>query len=174
MHDRIVFHSPTGKRFGICNYEMEGIYVLSVGKTIDAYCTKCKLVLTHVVLFEVGEGVKRVECKTCHSQHQYRPAAPGSKPRDQKKSSRTPRQKKASSDAGKSPNEALLLWEIKRRELDPARPVREYHMQDQYRAGEVISHATFGLGFVERITSDKTMLVLFQGAEKVMAMNRPA
>lgn len=148
--------------------------MLSVGKNIDAYCTKCKLVLTHVILFQKGDGIMKVECKTCHSQHQYRPAAPGSKPREPKKTPRAPRQTKSSSDAVKSANEALLLWEIKRRELDPERPVREYRMQDKFAAGEVISHASFGLGFVERITSDKTMIVLFQGAVKVMAMNRPA
>ncbi len=36
-----------------------------VGKNIDAFCSRCRLTLAHIVLYEVGGAVHRVKCKTC-------------------------------------------------------------------------------------------------------------
>ena len=45
-----------------------------VGENIDAHCLKCKLVLAHIVLYEVGGKVSKVKCKTCGAEHKYRGA----------------------------------------------------------------------------------------------------
>ena len=42
------------------------------GGEIDAYCTKCRLDLTHRIIAMVEGAVKKVECKTCGSHHLYR------------------------------------------------------------------------------------------------------
>jgi len=52
----------------------------SVGKNVDALCTRCGLVLAHIVLYEVGGIIARVKCKTCGTEHKYR----GAKTRDRK------------------------------------------------------------------------------------------
>ena len=49
------------------------------GQDIDAYCTKCKLVLAHVIIALRGTRPAKVECKTCKSIHAYRKEAPGKK-----------------------------------------------------------------------------------------------
>ncbi len=141
-----------------------------VGNNIDAYCTKCKLLLSHTVVSEVGGVAHNVQCKTCGSQHKYRRA-----PSERKTGGKTVREvlsRRASvNSAGKQPLNATLLWELKHRDLDHDTAIREYRMNDKYKAGEVIQHHAFGVGFVERITSDTRMNVLFKDAVKMMAMN---
>jgi hypothetical protein len=51
----------------------------AVASEVDAYCTKCRLDLSHRVIAMVGDVIKKVECLTCHSHHLYR--APRSTPR---------------------------------------------------------------------------------------------
>lgn len=48
---------------------------LRVGQDIDAWCTKCRLDSTHVIVAMGPDGVKpkRVECTSCNGQHNYRP-----------------------------------------------------------------------------------------------------
>ncbi len=141
-----------------------------VGKRIDAQCTKCKLLLSHVVMCEVGGKVKKVKCKTCGSEHMYRVAAP------QKKSDASmarPGQEKRVKTASKSKkpvNDAPLQWTLKQGEMNPETPVKAYRIQDIYKHEDVIRHPVFGLGFVGRV-SDTSMEVLFKDSIKLMAMN---
>jgi cytochrome c5 len=51
-----------------------------VGTNIDAWCTKCKLVLAHTIEAIAQDSIKRVSCNTCHGTHQYKSQAPGEKP----------------------------------------------------------------------------------------------
>lgn len=46
-----------------------------VGKDLDAWCTRCKLDTTHVIVSLKADGLspKRVECTSCRGQHNYRP-----------------------------------------------------------------------------------------------------
>ncbi|MCB9701806.1 MAG: hypothetical protein H6711_07940 [Myxococcales bacterium] len=46
-----------------------------VGQDIDAWCTRCRLDTTHVIVAMASDGTKpkRVECTSCHGQHNYRP-----------------------------------------------------------------------------------------------------
>jgi len=49
--------------------------------------------------------------------------------------------------------------------------IKDYSIHNQYTTEDVINHSVFGLGFVERIVSDKSMDVLFHDSVKLMAMN---
>ncbi|HRY35918.1 MAG TPA: hypothetical protein P5249_08405 [Smithellaceae bacterium] len=139
------------------------------GDDIDAYCTKCKLLLTHTVLSETGGIARNVQCKTCGAQHKYR-RAPGA--RKASGSLRTILSERLGLNAaGKQPVSATTLWEIKNQDMLPHAAVREYSMQDRYKYRDVIQHPTFGLGFVEKIRSETSMKVLFRDAVKLMAMN---
>ncbi len=50
--------------------------VSMVGKNVDCLCSRCKLVLAHVVLYEVAGDVQGVKCKTCGAEHRYRGPRP--------------------------------------------------------------------------------------------------
>ncbi len=50
--------------------------VPAVGRDIDAWCTRCKLDLGHVITAMSGDTVVQVRCNTCGSVHRYKdPAA---------------------------------------------------------------------------------------------------
>ena len=137
-----------------------------IGKDIEAYCTKCKLLLDHIILVERDNAVSRVKCKTCGSEHNYRSAAPS--PKKPSLSPHPPREKKGKSAQS---NTFLAQWESKKNELKPNNPIKIYRTQDTFRFKDVIQHHVFGLGFVERIISDTRMDVLFSDSIKRMVMN---
>ncbi|MBI4460819.1 MAG: hypothetical protein HY648_12275 [Acidobacteria bacterium] len=43
-----------------------------LGDIIDDYCGRCRLLTNHSVVAIVGEEVKRVRCRTCDNEHDYR------------------------------------------------------------------------------------------------------
>ena len=49
---------------------------LAVGSDVDAYCTKCKMVLTHTVVAMQGLKPRRVKCNTCSGDHNFRATKP--------------------------------------------------------------------------------------------------
>lgn len=49
--------------------------------------------------------------------------------------------------------------------------ILEYRIDSVYRSGDVIMHAKFDLGFVQRVISEARIEVLFRGSLKLMAMN---
>ena len=143
-----------------------------VGENIDAYCLKCKLVLAHIVLFEVGGVVNRVKCKTCGAEHKYRgvksPAA------EKETRARVSKDKKTKTPSRSSSINIAALWEARKADLSPEATVKQYHMQQGYSVRDVIEHPVFGLGFVEQVVSDKRIDVLFQDSLKSLAMNIPS
>ena len=46
------------------------------GGEADSFCTRCRMVLAHTILALEGGKPARVECNTCHGQHNYRPGTP--------------------------------------------------------------------------------------------------
>jgi hypothetical protein len=141
-----------------------------VGENIDAHCLKCKLVLAHIVLYEVAGTVSKVKCKTCGAEHKYRGTKPPAKKGDPVREKRT----KPGSTSKAATSSAPMQWAVRQRNIDPGSIVKDYCMQNQYKVNDMIIHSLFGLGFVERIVSEKRMDVLFQDAVKSMAMNIPA
>jgi hypothetical protein len=47
---------------------------MRVGDEIDDYCSRCKRNTDHAVVAMVGEAAKRVRCRTCNNEHNYRPS----------------------------------------------------------------------------------------------------
>ena len=144
--------------------------MLSVGDNIDAYCLKCKLVLAHVIMFKVDGVVNRVKCKTCGAEHKYRGTTPGVKKAAAVRSPGVSRVKKPV--AAKEPvNNAPLQWDLKSRNMPPETTIRDYSIRDTYKVNQVINHPTFGIGFVEKVASDKSVFILFHDAVRLMGMN---
>ena len=45
---------------------------IRLGDTIDDYCTRCRLPTDHSVVALIGEEVKKVRCRTCNHEHDFR------------------------------------------------------------------------------------------------------
>ena len=144
--------------------------MLSVGENIDAYCLKCKLVLAHVILFKVDEAVNRVKCKTCGAEHKYRGTGPAAK---KAAAVRTPGAVRAKKPVAAKVvvNDAPLQWDLKSRNMPPETSIRNYSIKETFKVNNVISHPVFGVGFVEKVVTDKSIYVLFNDSVKLMGMN---
>jgi hypothetical protein len=144
--------------------------VLSVGDNIDSYCLKCKLVLAHVILFKVDGVVNRVKCKTCGAEHKYRETMPGVK---KTAAVRTPGAARGRKPAAEkvTVNEAPLQWALRSRNMPPKTSILDYYVKDTFKVKQVINHPVFGIGFVEKVASDKSVFVLFSDKVRLMGMN---
>lgn len=143
-----------------------GLPVSLVGRNIDAFCSRCRLTLAHVVLCEVAGTVRRVQCRTCGTQHGYlgprpdrRPEIPAERPRGVR-------------GAVPVPPADSRQWEKRSAEVPPDAVVWDYRLTERYEKGDVIQHPQFGRGFVVQIPTDTSMDVLFRWGRKRMAMNR--
>ncbi|MDD4357987.1 MAG: hypothetical protein PHN98_12160 [Smithellaceae bacterium] len=141
-----------------------------VGENIDAYCLKCKLILSHVILFKVDGVAHRVKCKTCGAEHKYRGTMPPIK--------KTAAVRKPGAVRAKKPvaekvtvNTAPLLWNLKIHNMGPSKAMRNYSIKETYKVNDVINHPVFGIGFVEETFWDKSISVLFNDSVKLMGMN---
>lgn len=147
----------------------------SVGDNIDAYCLKCKLLLAHVILFKVDGVVSRVKCKTCGAEHKYRPAVAATvkKERGERAVAKKSAKPKSAADskAKLSDAQAAQAWDLKIRNRKAEDPVYDYSIYKTYKVGDILNHPTFGMGFVEKILSDKSMSVLFSNSIKLLGMN---
>ena len=144
--------------------------MLSVGDNIDAYCLKCKLVLAHLILFKVDGVVSRVKCKTCGAEHKYRGTTPGAKKKVAERTTGTVRTKKPAASKV-TVNEAPLQWDLKSRNMRPETTILNYSIKDTFKANQVINHPVFGVGFVEKVVSEKSISVLFSDSVRLMGMN---
>jgi hypothetical protein len=144
--------------------------VLSVGENIDAYCLKCKLVLAHVILFKVDDVVNRVKCKTCGAEHKYRGTVPGAKKTATVRTLSAVRAKKTAA-AKVTVNDAPLQWDLKSRNMPPQTSIRDYSIKETFKVNNVINHPVFGVGFVEKVVTDKSIFVLFNDSVRLMGMN---
>ena len=108
-----------------------------VGRSCEAWCTRCKSEAEHTIVALVDGFPKRVECNICHSQHNYR-VAPGQRPPAKKKGSRPRRV-----NHNNSPGERLLATYD-----NPG--ARLYSMTERFEADEVVSHERFGIGVDSR------------------------
>jgi hypothetical protein len=134
----------------------------AVGKDVDSWCTKCKLMLAHTVEAMVGTKVTRVHCNTCGSQHAFRPTPPGKSAAGTKSAATKAREPKASPE---KQYEALL------RGKDPSK-ARTYAPSERFAAAELIKHPTFGLGFVLLVKESNKIEVAFADGPKVLAHGR--
>ena len=128
---------------------------ITTGGDIAAYCTKCRLILEHVIVAMVGGAVAKVKCKTCGSTHRLRDGSAAKTGRAKKK------------DPSPKPLvPAEALWEAA---LRSARgPERPYDMTGAYRAGDVIIHSVFGRGILQKVFPGKCS-VLFRDKERLLA-----
>jgi len=84
-----------------------------LGDIIDDHCTRCHMLTNHSVAAMVGEEVKKVRCRTCNHEHDYRHGKGG-----QKKAKLSAYEQVLASILGGKPGEAAP------KPPEPARPVK--------------------------------------------------
>ena len=151
------------------NHKEGGSSLSLVGKNIDAFCSRCQLTLAHIVLYEMWGAVRAVKCKTCGAEHRYHGPAP-------EKRCSVPAVRRSGTAPSVRPQTVrpadARQWEARNAAITPDVVVWDYKLTERYEKGDVITHPSFGRGFVESITADG-MEVLFGEGRKRMAMNRP-
>ena len=131
------------------------------GEDTDARCSKCKLVLAHVIVATDGPRIVRVQCKTCGGVHAYR------SPADSKKSSKTKAVRSRASS--KKTQEVDYDRAIANHDISRA---RHYRTSESFDEGEVLSHRTFGLGLVTRLIDNNKIEAIFPAGCRVLIHNR--
>jgi hypothetical protein len=134
---------------------------IAVGSTVDAYCTKCKLVLAHTIMAMDKAKPRRVRCNTCNGEHNYRAAKPVAKAAA----------KKGEKKAKTTPKKTRQTWEEVMQEAS-AKPHKKYAMSGNFGEGDWIEHATFGLGCVQSFIAPNKITVRFADATRMLVCNR--
>ena len=132
--------------------------VKQVSEDIVAYCTSCKMDLTHVIVALDGEKVKKVLCKTCKKEHVYKAPKEGKAPLKKK---RLPAKSK------KKTISPLEEWEKTMEQAKDA-PTKVYAQDGSFGEGEKVDHSKFGLGLITKIIQPNKMEVIFEEGTKLM------
>jgi hypothetical protein len=123
----------------------------------------------HVVVAMVGKQPARVECLSCHKQHNYKAAPPGTKKKEaagEPAKRARPREPASRPALEKHPLDALLAV----RSESEARP---YTPTDRYAVGELVRHPSFGLGAVSATPAPGKIEVVFRDFSKLLMHERP-
>lgn len=145
------------------------------GGEIDAYCTKCRLDLNHRIIAMIGNDVKRVECLTCHGDHNYRRTqADRDKEKERKAMAREIHAPKTGS-LTRTPRGATAI-KLSNRQLweksiagQPPTSFKSYNVKATFSPGELIRHSKFGDGVVARVIDPLKVEVLFEDGPRTMA-----
>jgi len=146
------------------------------GGEIDSYCTKCRLDLTHRIIAMVGDTVKKVECKTCGSHHQYRrPKSERDAVKDKvmKRSDERPRSggsTRAERAAAQSrlERDQTAAWEHAIAG-QPTTAFKAYRITLILAEGELVHHSKFGDGVVAKVIDRGKVEILFEDGPRTMA-----
>jgi hypothetical protein len=121
-----------------------------VGGEVDAFCTRCQLLLAHTVIAMLGTVPVKVECNTCRNVHRFRGASTAVKSATR----RTPR-------GGLTQTFEQMLAAC------TAAP-RPYASSALFATGDVIDHTAFGRGFVSGQKDPGKVEVTFRTGVKTL------
>jgi len=132
-----------------------------VGKSVDGWCARCKLMLAHTIEAVVDDKITRTHCNTCGAQHGYRRTPPGTASATSRGTSPAPR-KTAKGPAPAVDYRALLQGV----DIGKARP---YKMSERFQVKDLIRHPTFGVGLVIAVRDTNKIDVGFNDGVKTLA-----
>jgi hypothetical protein len=133
---------------------------IAAGSEVEAYCTKCKMVLAHTVVTMQGTKPRRVKCNTCTGEHNFR--------------AEKPQTKAAPKKAGKAKSPAKRTRQTWTEVMQEAsgKPHKTYSMSGSFGEGDWIEHKTFGLGCVQTFTPPNKITVRFADSTRMLICNR--
>jgi hypothetical protein len=133
-----------------------------VGSDVEAYCTKCKMVLAHTIVALQGTKPRRVKCNTCGGDHNYRPTKPVAK---------TAAKKAPAKAKSTSTRKVRQSWDEIMQDAS-GKPHKTYSMSGSFGEGDWIEHSTFGLGCVQTFTAPNKITVRFADSTRTLVCNR--
>ena len=135
--------------------------MIKVGGEIDAFCSRCELVLAHTIHAVLAGRPVKVECNTCHAVHRYR--SPPGRPGPRAAAARAARA------GGERPAATGFDQLLAARDLSRAQP---YSPRKRYAVDDVVDHNVFGRGFVSAIKDGDKVEITFRGEVKVLVHGR--
>lgn len=152
---------------------------LTAGSEIDAWCTKCRMLLGHRIVALVRTTPARVICMTCGSEHRYLKAAPGSQSVAPVKRladgslsqvSRVGATPAARTHAHSAPRSSPKPSEWEARVLGQSvTSFTRYSMGQKFTPGELVSHPKFGDGYVLEVVDPNKVSIMFRDGPKTLA-----
>lgn len=133
----------------------------SVGKEALSYCTKCRMDLAHTIVAMKGDQIAKVECKTCHTIHQFRAPKGITEPAPKAK------RKAKGAEGGSSKATVEDTWNQLMSD-HKAKPEKGYNVKSTFLVGDKIAHKTFGQGFVSRVIYPNKIEVIFRNDVRVL------
>ncbi len=130
-----------------------------VGRSCVSWCTLCRSEMQHTIIAMVEDSPKRVECDSCHSQHNYR-LAPGGRKQAARKAS-------GSSRIGRK----NTRWE-RLVPTDDNPEARLYSLTERFEKDEVLAHKSLGIGIVQQVQPGNKIEVLFESGKKLLVHGR--
>ncbi len=128
-----------------------------VGGDTLAYCTRCKMELSHVVVSMVDARPVRVLCKTCKGEHNFKLANPIASSTRKTRAKSTP----------KVVMKASALWEQRLAERHSADLV-PYQTVKSFKKDDVLQHPSFGVEIDEEVKRGGKILVLFREGQQIL------
>jgi len=144
------------------------------GGDVDAFCTRCKLDLGHTILAMVGTSIARVRCNTCGGDHVYRGQKgvkePGRAPAAAPRASASAGSGSGGSKRATKAEKEVISFDqlLAERDQDGAIP---YSIRRTFAVDQVVSHPTFGMGFVSAVRGDKVDIT-FRSEVKTLVHGR--
>ena len=141
---------------------------LAVGKELVSYCTRCRMDLGHTIVSMMGGMPARVICRTCKSEHNYKPkkgvTEPGSVAPSRGSpgtSTRAPREKTVEKTV---PVEVEWMKQLNA----STKAIKGYAANESFDVGDRISHPTFGEGIIQKQIFPNKIEVLFRADLKTL------
>ena len=131
-----------------------------LGKSVDSWCGRCKLMLAHTIEAVVNNKITRTHCNTCGAQHAYRRNPPGT-------ASAKLRGASSASRRSTNTNAPAVDYQALLRNQDVGN-ARAYKISERFQPKEIIHHPTFGVGLVVRTRDTNKIDVGFTDGMKTL------
>ncbi len=165
----------------------------SASQRIEARCTRCKDLTSHIVIVVVDNVPAKVECCACGSIHKYYPPAGEKKPKNtsplrvsanqtratavenrakSEKQTRAPRATSALSPSSKALKAMKESADLEQLWLDrinnTVAQAKEYSPSLEVAINDIVEHSVFGAGIVDDIVGSDKASILFKEGYKVL------
>ncbi len=144
---------------------------VKAGAEVDAWCTKCRMDLGHRVVAVVALEPKRVECLTCHTQHNYRAPKGAKDPQPKLAGPKKTTAKTPGKRMTKAAAQLLSDWETRVSNQSVA-AFTNYNINTEFAVDQLVRHKKFGEGYVAEILSDNKINVVFKDGTKTLVHGR--
>ena len=144
---------------------MSQISLPPVAKSFYMFCKKCDVDRYHIVLAHTSSTTAKVECEVCHSKKPFSIPKEGAVRKTTTRSAASPGSVSSRQRSHTGQYESRL-------QSFAAKDSKPYSIKGNFQENEKIQHPKFGMGFVQKVYSDKVD-VMFSDEVRTLVHNRP-